>query len=108
MMHSFSALNSVSWKTSQAGGARYSTELEWMCSVACAPGRHSEAARQAPGAITRGWARAGVCLSVGRAVLAAAFELETRLQRALLGSPNQLEAVFANFEKRVPSFAEVE
>jgi len=40
--------------------------------------------------------------------VAAAFELETRLQRALLGSPNQLEAVFANFEKRVPSFAEVE
>ena len=40
--------------------------------------------------------------------VAAAFELETRLQRELLGSPNQLEAVFSNFEKRAPVFAEVE
>ncbi|HEY8429150.1 MAG TPA: crotonase/enoyl-CoA hydratase family protein, partial [Sandaracinaceae bacterium] len=33
-----------------------------------------------------------------------AFELETELQLSLLGSPNQLEAVQANFEKRAPRF----
>jgi enoyl-CoA hydratase/carnithine racemase len=30
--------------------------------------------------------------------------LEAKLQRALLGSPNQMEAVLANFEKRDPKF----
>jgi enoyl-CoA hydratase/carnithine racemase len=38
--------------------------------------------------------------------LAAAFELETRLQLGLLGSPNQLEAVQAVMGKRRPSFAD--
>jgi enoyl-CoA hydratase/carnithine racemase len=33
-----------------------------------------------------------------------AFELETELQLALLGSPNQREAVMANFEGRAPVF----
>ena len=46
--------------------------------------------------------------AAGSLDVAAAFELETRLQRQLLGSPNQLEAVFSNFEKRAPVFAEVE
>jgi enoyl-CoA hydratase/carnithine racemase len=30
--------------------------------------------------------------------------LEAKLQKALLGSPNQMEAVLANFEKRDPKF----
>ncbi|HJK99832.1 MAG TPA: crotonase/enoyl-CoA hydratase family protein [Polyangiaceae bacterium LLY-WYZ-15_(1-7)] len=38
----------------------------------------------------------------------AAFELETELQVALLGSPNQLEAVMASMQKRAPRFADVE
>jgi enoyl-CoA hydratase/carnithine racemase len=38
----------------------------------------------------------------------AAFELETQLQLALLGSPNQLEAVQANFGKREPVFVDPE
>jgi len=33
------------------------------------------------------------------------FRLEEQLQRELIGSPNQLEAVQANLEKRVPRFA---
>jgi enoyl-CoA hydratase/carnithine racemase len=32
------------------------------------------------------------------------FALEAELQRGLLGSPNQMEAVVANFEKRAPQF----
>lgn len=38
----------------------------------------------------------------------AAFRLETALQIELLGSPNQLEAVKANMEKRDPAFADPE
>jgi enoyl-CoA hydratase/carnithine racemase len=34
----------------------------------------------------------------------AAFELETELQISLLGSPNQMEAVQANFQKRAPKY----
>ncbi len=37
-----------------------------------------------------------------------AFELETELQVSLLGSPNQLEAVQANFAKRAPNFSDPE
>jgi len=37
-----------------------------------------------------------------------AFLLETELQLPLLGSPNQMEAVQANFEKRAPSFRDPE
>jgi len=33
-----------------------------------------------------------------------AFELETRLQERLLGSPNQLEAAMAQLQKRTPDF----
>lgn len=36
----------------------------------------------------------------------AAFELETELQLALLGSPNQMEAVMANLQRREASFAD--
>jgi enoyl-CoA hydratase/carnithine racemase len=36
----------------------------------------------------------------------AAFELETKLQVELLGSPNQMEAVQANFGKRAPVFCD--
>jgi enoyl-CoA hydratase/carnithine racemase len=35
-----------------------------------------------------------------------AFALETELQLTLLGSPNQMEAVQANFEKRAPRFSD--
>ncbi len=38
----------------------------------------------------------------------ASFALEARLQRALLGSPNQMEAVMANFEARPPRFTDPE
>ncbi|MEQ8859602.1 MAG: crotonase/enoyl-CoA hydratase family protein [Pseudomonadales bacterium] len=34
------------------------------------------------------------------------LELESTLQRRLIGSPNQVEAVKANFEKREPKFAD--
>ncbi|HMJ15478.1 MAG TPA: crotonase/enoyl-CoA hydratase family protein [Polyangiaceae bacterium] len=36
--------------------------------------------------------------------IAEGLSLEAKLQKALLGSPNQLEAVMANFEKRDPKF----
>jgi enoyl-CoA hydratase/carnithine racemase len=36
------------------------------------------------------------------------FALEEKLQRSLIGSPNQLEAVKANLEKRAPQFADPE
>jgi enoyl-CoA hydratase/carnithine racemase len=36
------------------------------------------------------------------------FRLEERIQRELIGSPNQLEAVQANIEKRAPRFADPE
>ena len=38
----------------------------------------------------------------------AGLELEEKLQRALIRSPNQVEAVQANFEKRAPLFADVD
>jgi hypothetical protein len=34
--------------------------------------------------------------------------MEAAHQRRLLGSPNQLEAVMANFEKRAPDFRDPE
>lgn len=40
--------------------------------------------------------------------LADGLKLETELQRSLLGSPNQMEAVQANMTKRDPSFADPE
>ena len=36
------------------------------------------------------------------------FALEEKLQRSLIGSPNQLEAVKANLEKRTPEFTDPE
>ena len=38
--------------------------------------------------------------------LAAGFKLETDLQLGLLGTPNQIEAVMANIEKRPPRFSD--
>lgn len=40
--------------------------------------------------------------------VADAFRLETELQLGLLGSPNQMEAVQANFQKREPEFRDPE
>lgn len=40
----------------------------------------------------------------GLLLLEDGFLLEEKLQRALLGSPNQIEAAMANFEKRPPNF----
>ena len=37
-----------------------------------------------------------------------AFQLEEQLQRELIGSPNQIEAMQANFMKRSPTFKDVE
>jgi len=34
------------------------------------------------------------------------FRLEESIQRSLIGSPNQLEAVQANLEKRAPRFVD--
>jgi hypothetical protein len=36
------------------------------------------------------------------------FILESELQRNLVGSPNQVEAVCANLEKRAPTFEDPE
>ena len=44
----------------------------------------------------------------GSMSVADAFKLETALQVELLGSPNQMEAVQANMEKRDPSFTDPE
>jgi enoyl-CoA hydratase/carnithine racemase len=43
----------------------------------------------------------------GRVELASGFAAEQKEIRALIGSPNQVEAVTARFEKRDPTFAEV-
>lgn len=53
-------------------------------------------------------------IRAGKALLDAAFHatsedgllLEEKAQRGLLGSPNQVEAVTANFEKRAPDFSD--
>jgi len=42
----------------------------------------------------------------GRATLADGFAAEQRIIRALIGSPNQVEAVKAFFDKRPPQFAD--
>lgn len=44
----------------------------------------------------------------GSMSVADAFKLETALQLELLGSPNQMEAVQANMQKREPSFTDPE
>jgi len=43
----------------------------------------------------------------GRVELASGFAAEQQEIRALIGSPNQVEAVTARFEKRTPTFADV-
>ena len=40
--------------------------------------------------------------------VAAGLKMEETLQRGLIGSPNQVEAVTANFEKRAPDFSDPE
>jgi enoyl-CoA hydratase/carnithine racemase len=42
----------------------------------------------------------------GQASLAEGFAAEERIQRAVIGSPNQLEAVAASLERRPPAFRE--
>jgi enoyl-CoA hydratase/carnithine racemase len=46
--------------------------------------------------------------AAGVVPIAEGLELEEELQRGLLGSPNQMEAVLANFEKRDPKFGDPE
>ena len=36
------------------------------------------------------------------------LETEERLQVGLIGSPNQVEAVTANMQKRAPNFADID
>jgi len=36
------------------------------------------------------------------------LELEEALQRQLIGTPNQVEAITANFENRTPNFSDPE
>jgi enoyl-CoA hydratase/carnithine racemase len=43
----------------------------------------------------------------GRTDLASGFAAEQEEIRALIGSPNQVEAVTARFEKRDPAFGEI-
>lgn len=64
-----------------------------------------EIAEKSPDAI-----RAGKRLlnAAGLVSLAEGLQLEEDLQRALMGSPNQMEAVQANFEKRMPRFRDPE
>ncbi len=44
----------------------------------------------------------------GRVSVGEGFQEEARMQARLIGSPNQVESVMANFEKRAPSFADHE
>jgi enoyl-CoA hydratase/carnithine racemase len=44
--------------------------------------------------------------AVGRMEPAESFLLEEKLQRSLIGSPNQIESVKANLEKRAPKFSD--
>jgi enoyl-CoA hydratase/carnithine racemase len=64
-----------------------------------------EIAQRSPSAI-----RAGKCLlnASVTASLDDGMRLEERLQRELIGSPNQLEAVQANLEQRPPRFTDPE
>lgn len=62
-----------------------------------------EIASRSPEAI-----RAGKQLfdAVGQMGPAESFRLEEKLQRSLIGSPNQIESVKANLEKRAPKFSD--
>jgi len=64
-----------------------------------------EIAGKSPDAI-----RAGKRLlnAAGLVSLAEGLQLEEELQRSLMGSPNQMEAVQTNFEKRAPQFRDPE
>jgi len=62
-----------------------------------------EIASKSPGAVRRAKALIDASYEVD---LGTGFEMEERLQLELMGSPNQQEAVRANFEKRAPVFAD--
>ena len=65
----------------------------------------TEIAAKSPHAI-----RAAKALFAGVSAVSAeeGLALEERTQRTLMRTPNQIEAVRANLEKRVPSFADIE
>lgn len=73
--------------------------------VAAALGTAHEIASKSPHAIRAGKRLFNAAPSLS---VRAAFELETKLQLGLLGSPNQLEAVQANFAKRPRRFSDPE
>lgn len=60
-----------------------------------------ELARKSPDAVRAAKRLFNASVHVG---LAEGLELEERIQRGLIGSPNQVEAVRANLEKRAPKF----
>ncbi|MFI5317449.1 MAG: enoyl-CoA hydratase-related protein, partial [Myxococcota bacterium] len=59
-------------------------------------GRSPDAVRAAKRLLQQTW----------QSSVADGLKLEEELQRSLIGKPNQLEAVRANFEKRAPKFAD--
>lgn len=63
-----------------------------------------EIAGKSPHAIRAGKRLLNAAVDVGPAV---GFQQETDEQLTLIGSPNQVEAIMANMQKRAPSFAEV-
>jgi len=60
-----------------------------------------EVARRSPDAVRAAKRLLG---EIDRGATQARFELEARLQRTLIGGPNQIEAVRANLERRAPRF----
>jgi len=64
-----------------------------------------EIARKSPDAIR---ASKELLNASGLLSLEDGLDLEAKLQRGLLGSPNQVEAVLANFQKREPEFKDPE
>jgi len=64
-----------------------------------------EIAQRSPSAIRAGKRLLNASVTAG---LEEGMRLEERLQRELIGSPNQLEAVQANLEQRPPRFADPE
>ncbi len=60
-----------------------------------------EVARRSPDAVR---AAKRLLAETDRGATQARFELEARLQRTLIGGPNQIEAVRANLERRPPRF----
>jgi enoyl-CoA hydratase/carnithine racemase len=64
-----------------------------------------EIASKSPDAIRRG---KQLLEAAWRGDARTGLELESKLQTELLGSPNQVEAIKANFEKRAPDFEDPE